>query len=73
MIKNWRYWLLMAIGFAAFISLIGTPEENNQYYWELVICSKFAAVALSVLDIALYIWFADSGEINDVLDFGEDE
>ncbi len=73
MIKNWRYWLLMAIGFAAFINLIGTPNENNPYYWELVICSKFTAVALAVFDIGLYTWFADRGEIDDVLDYGKEE
>lgn len=73
MIKNWRYWLIMAIGFAAFVNLIGTPNENDPHYWEILICSKFTAVALAILDVGLYTWFAMRGEVNDILNFGEDE
>lgn len=72
MIKNWRYWLIMAIGFTAFC-LMGAPNENNPLYWEILILTKFAAVALTIADVALYTWFAMRGEIDDVLDFMKDE
>lgn len=73
MIKNWRYWLIMAIGFAAFVCLIGAPNENSPLYWEILILSKFAAVVLTIFDVALYTWFAMRGEIDDVHDFLIDE
>lgn len=37
--KNWRYWLMVVIGFIAFFNLIGMPHNDNPNYWELVIYS----------------------------------
>lgn len=53
--KNWRYWLMVVIGFIAFFNLIGMPHNDNPNYCELVIYSKFTAVALAYFDIRLYV------------------
>jgi len=52
--KNWRYWLMMAIAFIAFFNLIGMPHNDNPNYWELVIYSKFTAVALASTYVCTY-------------------
>jgi hypothetical protein len=67
--KNWRYWLMMAIAFIAFFNLIGMPHNDNPNYWELVIYSKFTAVALAYIDIRLYVWFAKHRKIDELLKY----
>ncbi len=67
--RNWRYWLIMAIGVVAFFNLIGLPHSNNPYFWVLVIYSKFTAVALAYIDIRLYVWFAKHRKIDEFLEY----
>ena len=72
--KNWRYWLMVAIAFIAFFNLIGMPHNDNPNYLELVIYSKFTAVALAYIDIRLYVWFAKHRKIDELLeDINEDK
>ena len=66
--KNWRYWLMVAIAFIAFFNLIGMPHNDNPNYLELVIYSKFTAVALAYIDIRLYVWFAKHRKIDELLE-----
>ena len=67
--KNWRYWLMVAIAFIAFFNLIGMPHNDNTNYVELVIYSKFTAVALAYIDIRLYVWFAKHRKIDELLEY----
>ena len=67
--KNWRYWLIVVIGFIAFFNLIGMPHNDNPNYLELVIYSKFTAVALAYIDIRLYVWFAKHRKIDELLEY----
>lgn len=67
--KNWRYWLMVIIGVIALINLIGMPDADNPNYWELVIYSKFTAVALAYIDIRLYVWFAKHRKIDELLEY----
>lgn len=68
-IKNWRYWLIMAIAFAAFFNLIGMPQNGNPNYWALVIYSKFTTFALAYIDIRLFVWFAKRREIDEIIEY----
>ena len=73
-IKNWRYWLIVAIAFAAIFNFIGMPQDGNPNYWELVIYSQFIAVALAYMDIRLYVWFAKHRKIDELIEYiNEDE
>ena len=67
--KNWRYWLMVAIAFIAFFNLIGMPHNDNPNYLELVIYSKFTAVALAYIDIRLYVCFAKHRKIDELLEY----
>lgn len=67
--KNWRYWLMAVIGFAAMLNFAAMPQEGNPNYWALVIYSKFTAVALAYFDIRLYVWFAKHRKIDDIINF----
>ena len=67
--KNGRYWLMVAIAFIAFFNLIGMPHNDNPNYLELVIYSKFTAVALAYIDIRLYVWFAKHRKIDELLEY----
>lgn len=67
--KNWRYWLMVAIGFAAMLNFAGMPQSGNPNYWALVIYSKFTAVALAYIDVRLYVWFAKHRKIDDIINF----
>ena len=67
--KNWRYWLMVAIAFIAFFNLIGMPHNDNPNYLELVIYSKFTAVALAYIDIRLYVLFAKHRKIDELLEY----
>ena len=67
--KKWRYWLMVVIGVIAFLNLIGMPDADNPNYWELVIYSKFTAVALAYIDIRLYVWFAKHRKIDELLEY----
>ena len=67
--KNWRYWLMVAIAFIAFFNLIGMPHNDNPNYVELVIYSKFTAVALAYIDIRLYVCFAKHRKIDELLEY----
>jgi hypothetical protein len=72
--KNWRYWLMVVIGLIAFFNLIGMPRIDNPNYWELVIYSKFTAVALAYFDIRLCVWFAKHKKIDELFEYiNEDE
>lgn len=72
--KSWRYWLMSAIGFAAFITLIGMPCDGDPDYWKLVIYSKLAAFALAYMDVRLYVWFAKHRKVDELLEYiNEDE
>lgn len=68
-IKNWRYWLMVAIAFAAIFNFMGMPQDGNPNYWELVIYSKFTAVALAYMDIRLYVWFAKHRKIDELIEY----
>lgn len=52
-----------------FFNLIGMPHNDNPNYWELVIYSKFTAVALAYFDIRLYVWFAKHRKIDELLEY----
>lgn len=52
-----------------FFNLIGMPHDGNPNYWELVIYSKFTAVALAYFDIRLYVWFAKHRKIDELLEY----
>lgn len=67
--KNWRYWLMVVIGFAAMLNFATMPQEGNPNYWALVIYSKFTAVVLAYMDIRLYVWFAKHRKIDDIINF----
>ena len=67
--KNWLYLLMVAIAFIAFFNLIGMPHNDNPNYLELVIYSKFTAVALAYIDIRLYVWFAKHRKIDELLEY----
>lgn len=45
------------------------PHNDNPNYWELVIYSKFTAVALAYIDIRLYVWFAKHRKIDEILEY----
>ena len=67
--KNFCYCLIVSIAFIAFFNLIGMPHNDNPNYWELVIYSKFTAVALAYIDIRLYVWFAKHRKIDELLEY----
>lgn len=67
--RNWRYWLIMIIGFVAFFNLIGMPHRSNPNYWELVIYSKFTAFALAYIDVRLYVRFAKHRKIDELIEY----
>ena len=67
--KNRRYWLMVAIAFIAFFNLNGMPHNDNPNFLELVIFSKFSAVALAYIDIRLYVWFAKHRKIDELLEY----
>ena len=60
---------MVAIAFIAFFNLIGMPHNDNPNYVELVIYSKFTAVALAYFDIRLYVWFAKHRKIDELLEY----
>lgn len=67
--KNWRYWLMVAVSLTAILNLVGMPQEENPNYWALVIYSKFTAIVLAYMDIRLYVWFAKHRKIDDIINF----
>ncbi len=68
-IKNWRCWLIAAVAMAAFLNLVGMPQEGDPNYWELFLYSKFTALALAYIDVLLYAWFAKRGEIDELTEY----
>lgn len=73
MLSNWRYYLLGAIAALALINLIGLPGPNAQNYWLIMLYSKFTAVVLFLIDVALFSLFSSKGQIDDIKEYLNEE
>lgn len=70
---NWRYWVLTFIGFLAFACIAGMPQDSNPHYWTIVVCSKVAGIIFAMLGYCLYMKFAQSGKIDNIIEYLEND
>lgn len=68
-ILNWRFWVMAAIAAVAIMNLFGVPQPDDANYWLLMVYSKFTAAVLIYFDVRLFVWFAKHRQIDDILNF----
>ena len=72
-LKNWRFWLMSVIGALAVVSLIGVPAPHACNFWLVMLYSKITALAFLYLDYRLFVWFERKGQIDDIINFLNNE
>lgn len=72
-LKNWRFWLMSVVGALAVVSLMGVPAPHAGNFWLVMVYSKVTAIALLYLDYRLFVWFERKGQIDDIINFLNNE
>lgn len=72
-LKNWRYYLLIAIALICVISALGVPSTENESFFEILIISKLIAIVAGSLFAALLSYFLYNDKLPEFNSLLEDE